>query len=586
MITQMKKYTFLVFHRDYEAFLEQLRSLCVVHITEKASGTAEDATLQALLQKADRLRKTIAQGAPDQLLQEKATVENRIAATEKEAKTMSVWGDFSAKSIENLRQAGYSLRFFVCPQKKFAAEWGTEVAVEKGLVYFVIVGKTGEETPLPDEMEAYATELTISKKSSADLLKDVEGLKGLLAAQNARIELWQKEQLPAVEQEYQDTLQQIDWQRVTLNTDTVAEGALKVVEGFCPIDQTAALDNMLQEQHIYFQAEDPTVEDNTPIKLRNNWFTRMFECFTGMYGMPTYGEFDPTPILAPFYLLFFAMCMGDAGYGFVLILFGLLVHYKKLNISMFEGLGPIITTLGVGTAVVGFVLGTFFGIPLAETSWYPEALKGIIVQGTVMGYDAQMVLAICIGVFHICLAMVVKAICYTKRFGFKENISTWGWLLLIVGGLSALILLMLFNAPAEVTKWTLIAIAGVSALGIYIFNKPGRNPLLNIGAGLWDTYNMATGLLGDVLSYVRLYALGLAGGMLGGAFNNLGLMVLGTDPTWQWLPFVLILLLGHVLNIAMSALGAFVHPLRLTFVEYFKNSGYEGKGIAYQPFKK
>lgn len=586
MITQMKKYTFLVFHRDYEAFLEQLRSLGVVHITEKASGTAEDATLQSLLQQADRLRKTIAQGAPDQLLQEKANVESRIAATEKEAKAMAVWGDFSAERIEQLQQAGYSLRFFICPQKKFEAEWGTEVAVEKGQVYFVVVEKTGEEAEQPEDLQAYATELTLSKKSSAALLQDVEGLKGLLAAQNARIELWQKEQLPAMEQEYKETLQQIDWQRVTLNTDTVAEGALKVVEGFCPIDQTEALDTMLQEQDIYFQAEDPTEEDNTPIKLRNNWFTRMFECFTGMYGMPTYGEFDPTPILAPFYLLFFAMCMGDAGYGLVLIAFGLLVHYKKLNISMFDGLGPIITTLGVGTAVVGLFLGTFFGIPLAQADWYPEALKGIIVQGTVMGYDAQMVLAICIGVFHICLAMVVKAICYTKRFGFKENISTWGWLLLVVGGLSALILLMLFNAPAEVTKWTLIGIAGVSALGIYIFNKPGRNPLLNIGAGLWDTYNMATGLLGDVLSYVRLYALGLAGGMLGGAFNDLGLMVLGENPTWQWVGFVLILLIGHVLNVAMSALGAFVHPLRLTFVEYFKNSGYEGKGVAYQPFKK
>ena len=586
MITQMKKYTFLVFHRDYEAFLEQLRSLGVVHITEKASGTAEDATLQSLLQQADRLRKTIAQGAPDQLLQEKANVESRIAATEKEAKAMAVWGDFSAERIEQLQQAGYSLRFFICPQKKFEAEWGTEVAVEKGQVYFVVVEKTGEEAEQPEDLQAYATELTLSKKSTAALLHDVEGLKGLLAAQNARIELWQKEQLPAMEQEYKETLQQIDWQRVTLNTDTVAEGALKVVEGFCPIDQTVALDTMLQEQDIYFQAEDPTEEDNTPIKLRNNWFTRMFECFTGMYGMPTYGEFDPTPILAPFYLLFFAMCMGDAGYGLVLIAFGLLVHYKKLNISMFEGLGPIITTLGVGTAVVGLFLGTFFGIPLAQADWYPEALKGIIVQGTVMGYDAQMVLAICIGVFHICLAMVVKAICYTKRFGFKENISTWGWLLLVVGGLSALILLMLFNAPAEVTKWTLIGIAGVSALGIYIFNKPGRNPLLNIGAGLWDTYNMATGLLGDVLSYVRLYALGLAGGMLGGAFNDLGLMVLGENPTWQWVGFVLILLIGHVLNVAMSALGAFVHPLRLTFVEYFKNSGYEGKGVAYQPFKK
>ena len=586
MITKMKKYTFLVFHRDYEAFLEQLRSLGVVHITEKASGTAEDATLQSLLQQADRLRKTIAQGAPDQLLQEKANVESRIAATEKEAQAMAEWGDFSAKTIEKLQQAGYSLRFFVCPQKKFDAEWGTEVAVEKGQVYFVVVEKAGEETELPEELLAHATELTISKKSSAALLQDVEGLKGLLAAQNARIELWQKEQLPAMEQEYKETLQQIDWQRVTLNTDTVAEGALKVVEGFCPIDQTAALDTMLQEQDIYFQAEDPTEEDNTPIKLRNNWFTRMFECFTGMYGMPTYGEFDPTPILAPFYLLFFAMCMGDAGYGLVLIAFGLLVHYKKLNISMFEGLGPIITTLGVGTAVVGLFLGTFFGIPLAQVDWYPEVLKSVIIQGKVMGYDAQMVLAICIGVFHICLAMVVKAICYTKRFGFKENISTWGWLLLVVGGLSALILLMLFNAPAEVTKWTLIGIAGVSALGIYIFNKPGRNPLLNIGAGLWDTYNMATGLLGDVLSYVRLYALGLAGGMLGGAFNDLGLMVLGENPTWQWVGFVLILLIGHVLNVAMSALGAFVHPLRLTFVEYFKNSGYEGKGVAYQPFKE
>ena len=586
MITQMKKYTFLVFHRDYEAFLEQLRSLGVVHITEKASGTAEDATLQSLLQQADRLRKTIAQGAPDQLLQEKANVESRIAATEKEAKAMAVWGDFSSERIEQLQQAGYSLHFFVCPQKKFEAEWGTEVAVEKGQVYFVVVEKAGEESALSEDLQAYATELTLSKKSSAALLHDVEGLKGLLAAQNARIELWQKEQLPAMEQEYKETLQQSDWQRVTLNTDTVAEGALKVVEGFCPIDQTEALDTMLREQDIYYQAEDPTEEDNTPIKLRNNWFTRMFECFTGMYGMPTYGEFDPTPILAPFYLLFFAMCMGDAGYGLVLIAFGLLVHYKKLNISMFEGLGPIITTLGVGTAVVGLFLGTFFGIPLAQADWYPEALKGIIVQGKVMGYDAQMVLAICIGVFHICLAMVVKAICYTKRFGFKENISTWGWLLLVVGGLSALILLMLFNAPAEVTKWTLIGIAGVSALGIYIFNKPGRNPLLNIGAGLWDTYNMATGLLGDVLSYVRLYALGLAGGMLGGAFNDLGLMVLGENPTWQWVGFVLILLIGHVLNVAMSALGAFVHPLRLTFVEYFKNSGYEGKGVAYQPFKK
>jgi V/A-type H+-transporting ATPase subunit I len=108
---------------------------------------------------------------------------------------------------------------------------------------------------------------------------------------------------------------------------------------------------------------------------------------------------------------------------------------------------------------------------------------------------------------------------------------------------------------------------------------------MNVGAGLWDTYNMATGILGDVLSYIRLFALGLAGGMLGAAFNDLALMVKG-DSFLTWIPFILILLFGHVLNVLMSALGSFVHPLRLTFVEYFKNAGYEGKGSKYNPLKK
>ena len=581
MITQMKKYTFLVFHREYEAFLEQLREVGVVHVTEKATGLAEDAHLQELLAKADNARKLIAQGAPDQLLQEKAALESRIAATQKEVNKMAIWGDFSAERIAQLKEAGYTLRYFTCPKKLFQEEWGIVVAEQGATVYFVQVNNA-------DDAPEGCQEQYLNEKSAADLQKDVEGLNGLLVAQNARIELWAKENIPALENELNELQQQIDWKRVTLNTASEADGSLKVLEGFCPIDQVAALDAMLQKQEVYYQAEDPTAEDNTPIKLRNNKFTQLFESLTGMYGWPNYGEFDPTPILAPFFLLFFAMCMGDCGYGILLIIIGLLIAKKKLNIAMFEGLGPIITVLGVGTTVVGFFLGTFMGIDLYNAEWVPQALKNVMIKGNVMGYDIQMVLALCIGVFHICLAMVVKAICYTKQFGFKENIATWGWLLLVVGGLIVAIL-GLTVLPENVFKWALITVGAVSALAIYIFNTPGRNPLINIGAGLWDTYNMATGILGDVLSYIRLYALGLAGGMLGAAFNNLGLMVMGgttEGATWQWIPFVLILVLGHVLNLAMSALGAFVHPLRLSFVEYFKNAGYEGKGTLYQPFKK
>ena len=581
MITQMKKYTFLVFHREYEAFLEQLRDAGVVHVTEKAAGTADDAHLQELLVNAEQTRKLIAQGAPDQLLTEKTNLEQRIMATQKEADKMAVWGDFSTERIEQLKAAGYTLRYFTCPKKNFDEQFGIIVAEQGSTVYFVQVNNDGEA---PEGCQ----EQYLSQKSAADLLKDVEGLNGLLVAQNARIELWAKENIPALEAKLVVLKQQIDWQRVTLNTDSEADGSLKILEGFCPADQAPALNQLLDKQEVYYQEEDPHVEDNTPIKLRNNKFTKLFESLTGMYGWPNYNEYDPTPILAPFFLLFFALCMGDCGYGIMLIIFGLLVAKKKLNIAMFEGLGPIITVLGVGTTVVGFFLGTFMGFDLYAVEWMPQVLKNVMIKGSVsvagMTYDLQMVMALGIGVFHICLAMVVKAICSTQQLGFKENIANWAWTLLIVGGLIVTILGMTV-LPQEVFKWAIITVAIVSALGIYVFNTPGRNPLINIGSGLWDTYNMATGILGDVLSYIRLYALGLAGGKLGEAFNTLGEMVLG-DSIVSWVPFVLIFAIGHILNLAMSALGAFVHPLRLTFVEYFKNAGYEGKGTLYQPFKK
>ena len=589
MITQMKKYTFLVFHREYEAFLEQLREAGVVHVTEKAAGMAEDEHLQALLTEVEATRKLIAQGAPDQLLQEKANLEQRIAATQKEADKMAVWGDFSAERIEDLKQAGYTLRYFTCSKKSFQEEWGIVVAEQGGTLYFVQVTSSGDEAMrlLGDEASV-CQEQQLSAKSAADLMKDVEGLNGLLVAQNARIELWAKENIPALEAKLVELKQQIDWQRVTLNTDSEADGSLKILEGFCPADQAPKLNELLAKQEVYYQEEDPQAEDNTPIKLRNNKFTQLFESLTGMYGWPNYNEYDPTPILAPFFLLFFALCMGDCGYGIMLMIVGWLITKKKLNIAMFEGLGPIITVLGVGTTVVGFFLGTFMGFDLYAAEWVPQVLKNVMIKGSVsvagMTYDLQMVMALGIGVFHICLAMVVKAICSTQQLGFKENIANWAWTLLIVGGLIVTILGMTV-LPQEVFKWAIIAVAVVSALGIYVFNTPGRNPLINIGSGLWDTYNMATGILGDVLSYIRLYALGLAGGKLGEAFNTLGDMVLG-DSIVSWVPFVLIFAIGHVLNLAMSALGAFVHPLRLTFVEYFKNAGYEGKGTLYQPFKK
>jgi len=589
MITQMKKYTFLVFHRDYEPFLQQLRDLGVVHITQKAAGLIEDnEALQAALQHEDALRKLIAQGAPDQLIAERNEVNERIDAAKESAQQAAIWGDFDAARIQALKDAGYTLRFFECSSKAFLAEWGIKVSEIGGKIYFVQVGEG------PDLSETPASEIPAPEKSAAEWMQEVENLKGLLAAANARIEAWQLANLDDIKAQLKEARQNIDWQRVTLSSDKLVEGALCLFEGFCPIDKEPELNAMLAAAEVYYEETDPAKEDATPIKLRNNWFTKLFEPLTGMYGWPNYNEFDPTPILAPFYLLFFSLCVGDAGYGLALILVGWLIAKEKLRIEMFEGLGPIIAVLGVGTTIVGYLSGTFFGIDIYAADWIPACAKAPMFKawlgdgtGNWMGYDIMMVLALIIGVFHICLAMTVKAICYTKQNGFQTTASTWGWLLLIVGGIATAILASTSVLGPQTTQTILIVIAAISALGIFIFNTPGRNPLINVGAGLWDTYQMATGILGDVLSYLRLYALGMAGAMLGAAFNELGMTVLGENPNvGTAIGFALIVVFGHVLNLLMACLGAFVHPLRLTFVEYFKNVGYEGSGKKYNPFKK
>ncbi len=609
MIESMKKYTFLVLASQYDAFLERVREAGVVHVTLKAEGLADDEQLRKTIADADALTRLIEAGAPEQLLSERNAVLTKIEATRKEAQRMAIWGTFSSQRIAELKAAGYDLHFFTCSKKVFNEQWGSVVAADGDTLYCVAVTKRQDDAVLtlngePFSLPDVCTEQTLNEHSAAELRTDIEALNGLLAAAEARIEAWGQANLGAKRQELQDLRRSIEWQKVQLSSDSAADGALRLMEGFCPTEKTEELNKVLAALDVYYEVEEPVEGDATPVKLNNNKFAKLFEVFTGMYGWPTYGEFDPTPILAPFYLLFFSMCMGDAGYGILLLLFGWLTYKGKLKIEMFDGLGPIIMTLGVGTLVVGFFLGTAFGMDLSAL--FPSIdylfLNGkVVTEGGVRylskaayaaagiegGYDVAMVLALLIGVFHICLAMVVKALCYTKRFGFRAQLGTWGWTLLIVGGIAALIICMALSVPMETTKLVLIVIACISALGIYVFNTPGRNPLLNIGAGLWDTYNMATGILGDTLSYIRLYALGLAGGMLGGAFNNLGLMVMGGSTegaTWQWVPFIVILIIGHLLNLAMSALGAFVHPLRLTFVEYFKNSGYEGKGNLYKPF--
>lgn len=599
MITKMDKYTLVSPGVDSEELIFVLQSLSVVDITRSHKSVDEhSATLMA---ESARIQEEMEGKA---LKKELEAAVSTIASLRREASLASLWGDFDKSAITALQEAGYPVHFHSVKKKRYDETWSEEhplavISEQDGNIFFVVVGGNDGipgEMPAPRplaEIEAeivradahkdeISRELAVLPEKAAELRKKYDAVVGELDAYLA-----QKASI----------LGDGDSGKTSASGDndagkTSASGDLgsyiDIFEAYAPTADRDAICSRLDGMPLYYIVEEAT-EDSTPIKLHNNWFARQFEVFTGMYGLPSYGEFDPTPILAPFYLLFFGMCLGDAGYGLLLMLIALLLKTKSPD----SGLGrmhTLVFLLGAGTFVIGAFLGTFFGISLFEAAWVPDSLKHCMLVkgniGTIAGFDPQIICALGIGVFHICLAMVVKTACFTRHYGFAQSVSTWGWTLLVVGGVITAALAVGGLLGGEALKWTVIAIGALSALGIFVFNKPGRNPLLNIGAGLWDTYSSVTGLLSDVLSYVRLYALGLAGGMLGGVFNSLALMILGDSPTWHWLFFLLLLLIGHSLNLALSCLGAFVHPMRLTFVEYFKNSGYEGTGRKYQPLTK
>lgn len=605
MISPMTKYSFVLLCGQTEEFLSKIQELGVIDITRSLKPIDEKS--EKLLADADEVKKALSvlkscKGEPDKSSvsgcsakdvldtdERIAELRGELTSAKKELVARKPWGEFSSEDLQKLEAKGLQIRFYSCPKKKFDASWGDiqplqVISETESTVFFVTVAPAGDEYSFPIEpIAAPAGSVNEAEKTLADLQSRLDGENRKLANLKSCI--------GNLEKTYADRLGELDLYFAEAATEKAVDNYVTVLTGFAPVEDDDRLKKSFDELGVYYTAEAATKEDNPPIKLHNNWFARNFEVLTGMYGMPVYDEFDPTPVLGPFFMLFFAMCMGDAGYGIVLMLIALYMKQKMQD----SGLGKmyrLIGFLGGMTFFVGLFLGTFFGMSILSASWAPSWLKALCIDGwfpdgKIAGFPVQMVLAVAIGVLHICLAMIIKTVNFTKRFGFSKTIATWGWTLLIVGGLVVISLGMTEVLSAEAFKWVIIALAAVSGLAIFVFNTPGRNPLVNIGSGLWDTYNMVTGLLGDVLSYIRLYALGLAGGMLGNAFNIMGTMILDIPvPVVNWVFCIVILIFGHVLNLAMSCLGAFVHPLRLTFVEYFKNSGYEGTGAKYNPLVK
>lgn len=601
----MSKYAFMVYHREYDTFLANLRELGVLHVKE-TNSILDHVELQTLLTQRKRVNvamrylKNLNAGIKDLKLAPGRTLTKKEGlklldkieelqdkkvqllavrtSLEKDIDYMDIWGEFSYANINRLKKAGYMVTFFSCPTSKFEPVWREQynaflVNNFQSVTYFVTVTKNGTQIDIDAERPKMPDRG--SAKLRARYVQLQEDIKGL----NDELKELAVSDYTTLDEVDKGLRNEFNLSNVLVQTDRQAGDKLMLLEGWVPTENAPEMEAALEKEGYFFQQQEIEKGDKVPIKLKNNKFSKLYEPITKMFSLPNYAEFDPTPFFAPFFMLFFGLCFGDGGYGLLVLLACTLLKRKvnpeyKPYLSLFQ-------YLGLAAIIVGTCTGSFFGIELAKVEVFASVKKYFLNS------DNLMTLSIILGLIQIIFGKCVAAAKTMAEKGTKYGIAPFAWVFVIVA------LVCVFGLPVlnvhlpDIVVTILYGITAVGLLVAYLYNSPGKNIFLNFGTGLWNTYNMASGMLGDTLSYIRLFAIGLTGSILGGVFNSLAVdMTEGMNIVARVICMLLILVVGHSINIGLCTISSLVHPLRLIFVEYYKNAEFEGGGKAYEPFKK
>jgi len=349
-----------------------------------------------------------------------------------------------------------------------------------------------------------------------------------------------------------------------------------LIKGWIPTEKVSEFEKVIKDEagdNYYLTFTDADRDDATvPIKLKNGKVASTFENLTGMYAYPRYNEIDPTPLFTPFYILFFGMMGADVGYGLVLLLATMFV-LKVVNLSsqMRKSI-KFFFYLSFSVIFWGLLYGSYFGATIPgmwrlvdPASQYNDLLIGSIVFGIV----------------HIFVGLAIKAYMLIRDGKSLEAVyDVLFWYMALIGGMLFLIfkLMNLSAVVANVSMWVMIAgMAGIVLTG----GREAKGVGAKLGGGLYSLYGISS-YVGDFVSYSRLMALGLSGGFIASAINMIAGMIGGN---WFGMIFIpVILIAGHLFNMFLSFLGAYVHTSRLMYVEYF-GKFYEGGGKPFKDFR-
>lgn len=616
MISKMIRYDIVLYAGEQERFVNELRELGLVDITTTGWEPSErDRGLLAEIESHNKALEALAAFAKTEDFQADAMaytsgaeayemyteardrrqqLQQEVTRLRKLADDIAPWGKFSAEDIERLASRGVAMRFFMAQpaayerllEEPIEGVTVAEVGRTSAAVYFSVI--TTDATPIVVDGQ----EVRLPEKDSGALLTDVERLLAEDKALNATFSRAAASK-ELISDECAGLKEQLQGLKVGAMAGREADGELLILEGWAEADTSERVDKMLEEYpYLVFERRDATIDDEAPVKLKNNKFARLFELIGSMYALPKYGTLDLTAIFGPFYMLFFAICLNDAGYGAVLLALGLTLLKKggpKLRQAAWLSI-----VCASATIIFGTYTGSLFGMSIPELMGYEAGEPTPFLDFPNQFFS----ISLAIGVVQILIGMAINIYMQTKLFGFTSTFGLLGWFIIILSGSIAIGLPMFdlgipgFDASSPIFYGCM----GVGAFLMLVLNNIKRNPLINIGVGLWDAYNNITGLLSDVLSYIRLFAIGLSGGVLAQVFNSLAMGLSGLsegigDSAWyvvalQIVAASIILIIGHGINLFMSAISSFVHPMRLTFVEFYKNAGFEMGQRSFDPVRR
>ena len=620
MIRKMKKLSLFVFHEDKEKTLNDLASLGLVHI-EIANGVSSEnieniaskkneairakSIINSSLSEAKKNKKDIsnlkvensskkASEVIDSILSISQSVDKLKAEREvlkKELSVIAPFGNFSFDKIKELEEkTDYDILFYSSTIREFNEYdfnslkdiFAYPIKEESGKVYFIVFKKKGTEETLTFDM------INMPSKSYDDINKELSRIDGEIENNENEI-IKSQVYIKAINEEIDNLniYNHFEEAKESFIASESTEGKILYVEAYIPKDKEVETKLFLNEKKIAYILEEPSKTDNVPVELKNNKYAGAYEIITKLFQLPNYFEIDLTPMIAVFYPLFFSFCFGDSGYGLVLTVMSIIGLFTVLKGKM-RGVGILALTLGVCTIIMGVINGgSVFGVTISANTDIPlfAALNKylLITDSRENWFLTPFNTALLVGVLHIFFALIVGVIDRIKTSDIGDIFAAVGKLLLIPG----LVLWFLGDMQnMAVIKqfdkiYYILMLVGVVFLAI--LSNVGKKPdILNSILGI---YFAATGIMGDTLSYIRLFALGASGSILALVINQIGVSFKAI-PGVGAVIMVVFLVVGHVAIFALNILGAMVHPLRLTFVEFYNNVGFEGGGKEYKPLRK